>query len=129
MLVLTTVLAHAAPGPRVLLQNAADPDVYMPVAGLGTDFASCENASASGNQSFAPALQWLQLGGRRFDGALSYGCDFGVGQAIRASGLARSEVFVASKIGPGGLPLPLGFTTSRPAPWHRRASAHPSRDC
>jgi hypothetical protein len=53
----------------------------MPVAGLGTDFADCENASSTGNQSFAASLLWLQLGGRRFDGALSYDCDRGVGQA------------------------------------------------
>tara|TARA_B110001452_G_scaffold89748_1_gene73683 strand:- start:339 stop:1361 length:1023 start_codon:yes stop_codon:yes gene_type:complete len=93
----------------VLLRNAAAPDSRMPVAGLGTDFSFCENASASGNQSFAPSLSWLQLGGRRFDGALSYGCDKGVGSAIRASGVPRNEAFVVSKIGPGGLPLPLGF--------------------
>ncbi len=95
--------------PFVVLRNAAEPDTFMPVAGLGTDFSFCENATASGNQSFAPALQWLQLGGRRFDGALSYGCDAGVGAAVRASGVNRSDVFIVSKIGPGGLPYPLGF--------------------
>ena len=95
--------------PSVVLRNAAAPGTIMPAAGLGTDFDFCENASASGNQSFAPSLQWLQLGGRRFDGALSYGCDTGVGEAIRASGVSRRDVFVVSKIGPGGLPLPLGF--------------------
>lgn len=100
-------VGHAAPS--VVLRNAAAPGTVMPVAGLGTDFDFCENATASGNQSFDAALLWLQLGGRRFDGALSYGCDRGVGEAMRASGVNRSDVFLVSKIGPGGLPLPLGY--------------------
>ena len=93
---------------RVPLHNAADPNTLMPVAGLGTAFHFCFNKS-SGNQSFAASRMWLQLGGRRFDGALSYGCDIGVGNAMRASGLPRSEVFFVSKIGPGGIPYPLGY--------------------
>jgi 2,5-diketo-D-gluconate reductase A len=97
-----------ARAPAVELFNAALPGTRMPAAGLGTDFRFCENASSSGNASYGPSLQWLRLGGRRFDGALSYGCDRGVGEAIRASGVNRRDVFVTSKIGPGGLPLPLG---------------------
>jgi diketogulonate reductase-like aldo/keto reductase len=95
--------------PSVTLHNAAAPGLRMPVAGLGTDLAACENASASGNQSFHASQQWLALGGRRFDGALSYGCDRGVGNAIRMSGIDRKEIFVTSKVGPGGLPFALGF--------------------
>ena len=104
-----TLITLCVAQPTVPLHNAAARDVRMPVAGLGTDFDFCENASASGNQSFAPSLEWLKIGGRRFDGALSYGCDKGVGAAIRASGVPRNEVFVVSKVGPGGLPLALGF--------------------
>ena len=52
-----------AGGACVLLHNAADANVSMPVAGLGTDFSGCENASESGNHSFAASLLWLQLGG------------------------------------------------------------------
>ena len=94
---------------RVPLANAALPGTLMPVAGLGTDFSFCENATASGNASFAPSLQWLRLGGRRFDGALSYGCDAGVGAALHASGVPRADAFLVSKVGPGGLPEALGY--------------------
>ena len=92
----------------VELFNAADRGVFMPVAGLGTALSSCFNTSTP-NASFAASLLWLRLGGRRFDGALSYGCDTGIGSAIRASGVPRGEIFVVSKIGPGGLPLALGY--------------------
>jgi len=110
MLMLTTLVTIASlAAPSVELFNAAAQGTLMPVAGLGTDFSFCENASASGNQSFGPSLLWLQLGGRRFDGALSYGCDKGVGAAVRASDVSRAEVFIVSKVGPGGLPLPLGY--------------------
>ena len=36
------------------------------------------------------SLQWLSIGGRRFDGADSYGIEPGIGQAIKDSGVARS---------------------------------------
>lgn len=108
-LLLSMLSSSVVPPLSVPLGNAAAPGMRMPVAGLGTDFSFCENATADGNQSFAPSLMWLRLGGRRFDGALSYGCDKGVGAAIRASGVPREEAFVVSKIGPGGLPLPLGY--------------------
>jgi hypothetical protein len=54
-------------------------------------------------------LSWLHLGGRRFDGAISYACDRGIGAAIAQSGVPRGEVFITSKVGPGGVPFPLGF--------------------
>ena len=64
-------MQHTRTAPSdVRLRNAADADVLMPIAGLGTDFSTWENSSTP-NGSFAPSLLWLQLGGRRFDGALS----------------------------------------------------------
>ena len=45
---------------------------------------------------------WLSLGGRGFDTAWEYETQIAVAAAVAASGLARSEVFITSKI-PGSL--------------------------
>lgn len=37
------------------------------------------------------------------------GCEPGIGLAIKHSGLAREDVFIVSKTGPGGLAWPLGY--------------------
>jgi diketogulonate reductase-like aldo/keto reductase len=59
------------------------------------------------------SLMWLSLGGRRFDGADSYGIEPGIGEAIKMSGVPRKEVFIVSKTGPGGLAWPLGYNETK----------------
>jgi len=48
----------------------------------------------------------VKVGGRRLDSADSYGNEKSVGEAIQASSLDRSEIFILSKIGPSH---PLGY--------------------
>ena len=90
----TTLFAAAAAGvtaanndnsaaPDVLLKNAADSDVYMPVAGLGT---GCNIGGCDGQHpmnALNMSLSWFQLGGRRVDGADSYGIDGSIGLAVK----------------------------------------------
>ena len=85
----------------------------MSAAGLGTGGPGCYNETSDQLASFNSSLSWLLLGGRRFDGAISYACDRGIGAAIAQSGVPRSEVFVTSKIGPGGVPFALGFNETK----------------
>ena len=96
--------------PSTLLQNAADPGTYMPMAGLGMgnigDYGS--NAYAALNAT----ASMLAIGGRRTDAADSYGCEPGIGLAMRRAGLCegatRGSIFIESKIGPGeGLKRPI----------------------
>ena len=97
----------------VLLNNTAQPGVYFPANGLGTGCAvgGCNAATRGKAQQVAEQMtaQWLRLGGRRIDSADSYGIGHGVGRAVAASGVPRSEIFIVSKTGPGGLCYPLGY--------------------
>lgn len=106
-LVLDIIVAHSA----VRLMNAADPDVLMPAAGLGT---GCQIGGCRWNDAVAKSKAWsvaeamtrrfLSLGGRRIDDADSYGIAQGIGAGLKASpSVARSTVFIVSKVGPGGL--------------------------
>jgi diketogulonate reductase-like aldo/keto reductase len=98
----------------VVLQNAADPGVSMPLAGLGMPCGplySCSASSYNGTRTF------LAAGGRRTDSADSYAAaEPGIGLAMRQwmaeTGSRRSELFIGSKIGPGGACFPLGFNES-----------------
>ena len=81
----------------------------MGASGLGTGGAGCYNESSDQLGSFNSSISWLRLGGRRFDGAISYACDRGIGAAVAASGVPRAEVFLTSKVGPGGVAFPLGY--------------------
>lgn len=114
LLVLPSCHAAAVPQiptvPRALLQNAADPGTYIPMAGLGMG-----NIGKYGHNAYAAVnaiASMLTFGGRRTDAADSYGCEPGIGLAMRRAGIfqwpARSSIFIGSKIGPGGLPFPLG---------------------
>lgn len=96
---------------RVTLQNAADPGVAMPVAGLGTGCAigGCNIVPGSDMVAFNMTMSWLKLGGTRIDAADSYGCEPGIGLAVQRSGIGRKKVFLESKTGPGGLAWPLGY--------------------
>ncbi|MGA2929636.1 MAG: aldo/keto reductase [Solirubrobacteraceae bacterium] len=66
----------------------------MPVLGLGVwqvpDGPECEHA-----------VRWaLELGYRHIDTAQAYGNEQSVGRALRASGVAREQVFVTTKFYP-----------------------------
>ena len=107
--------AREQPHEGLPLHNAAAPGMTMSVSGLGTGGPGCYNESSDQLASLNSSLSWLHLGGRRFDGAISYACDRGVGAAIAQSGVPRHEVFVASKVGPGGVPFALGYKRDQSA--------------
>ena len=63
----------------------------MPLVGLGTWEYNDTVAGAAVESAF-------KLGYRHVDTALTYGNQRGVGQALHATGLARQEYFITSKI-------------------------------
>ena len=63
----------------------------MPIVSAGHPDDGRRNETAS-------ALAWFQGGGRAIDTALSYHNQKDVGAAVRASGLAREEIFITTKI-------------------------------
>lgn len=98
------------------LRNAADPGVTMPFAGLGMP---CGPTYTCKQSSYEGTLTFLALGGRHTDSADSYtGAEPGIGLAMRewmASDPAanrRADLFIGSKIGPGGACWPLGYNES-----------------
>lgn len=68
------------------------PDVLMPRLGLGT------YKSAEGPEVEHEIAYGLETGYRGIDTASMYGNEAGVGRAMRASGIAREDVFVATKV-------------------------------
>jgi 2,5-diketo-D-gluconate reductase B len=68
----------------------------VPVIGLGT-------WQLSGRQCHDSVREALELGYRHIDTAQMYGNEQEVGRAIRDSGIARSEIFLTTKIAPGNL--------------------------
>ena len=74
----------------------------MPVVGFGTYQLTDDEAEAS-------TLAALQAGYRHVDTAQGYHNEAGVGRGIKASGLARGDVFVTTKLWPGnaawGMPV------------------------
>lgn len=78
---------------RVVLLRGADgqPSVQMPLVGLGTWLttgAECERLVAAG----------LAAGLRAIDGSENYFNSDAIGRAVEASGVPRSELFLASKL-------------------------------
>jgi diketogulonate reductase-like aldo/keto reductase len=73
---------------KVTLNNG----VEMPILGFGvyqvTDAAECERS----------VIDALQAGYRLIDTAAAYGNEEAVGRAIKKSGIARSEIFVTTKL-------------------------------
>jgi len=69
------------------------PDVWMPLLGLGT-------WQARGATAEAAVLRAIDVGYRHIDTARAYGNEAEVGRALAASGVARSEVFVTTKLRP-----------------------------
>ena len=104
---LTAVFAVslAADIPSVVLKNAARPGMEMPVPGIGTwGYVHTPGTGVPGevwNDTVAEIAtgQWLSMGGRRIDGSRGYGDQVGVGKAVKASKIPRSEIFMTSKIG------------------------------
>lgn len=93
--------------PAVRLRNAAQENVMMPVIGIGTGAYAPNSTFPHGeywNDSVAEKAvgEWLRLGGRRIDAAFSYHDQVGIGRAIRQSGIPRDQIFITSKVGPGG---------------------------
>jgi diketogulonate reductase-like aldo/keto reductase len=62
----------------------------IPTIGFGT--------SGMGDDCSAPIVTALKLGYRHFDTAWKYGNESAVGEAMRASGLPRSEIFLTTKV-------------------------------
>lgn len=73
--------------PDVNLNNG----VTMPALGFGVFQTPPEETSAA-------VLEALRTGYRHIDTAAAYGNERGVGEAIRQSGLSRSDVFIETKI-------------------------------
>ncbi len=76
------------------LVDAAEiaPGVLMPWVGLGT-YRSAEGAEVEHE------VEWgFELGYRGIDTASLYGNEEGIGHALRRSGIAREDVFIATKV-------------------------------
>jgi 2,5-diketo-D-gluconate reductase B len=63
----------------------------VPRIGLGT-------FGRTGDAGIGAMLTALEVGYRHIDTAQSYGTEAGVGEAVRRSGLPRSEVFITTKV-------------------------------
>ena len=86
-----TVSETATFAPRAApLANTAPPDTRLPMFALGTGGLS---------SPFESALSWLRQGGRHIDTGECYGNEKDVGRAIVASGIARAELTITTKIG------------------------------
>ena len=89
--------------PSVTLMNAAKPGTKMPVAGIGTGGYNRRPGVGPGEVwndtvSEKAIKEWLAVGGRRIDGAIEYRDQVGVGNAIKASGVPRKDIFMTSKV-------------------------------
>lgn len=73
--------------PEIVLNNG----VTIPQLGFGT-------FKVPPAETAAVTLQAIEIGYRHLDTAQMYGNEAGVGEAVRRSGLDRSEVFVTSKL-------------------------------
>ncbi len=75
------------PAPTLPLRGG----VEIPVVGVGT-------SPLQGDECFRQVLAALEVGYRLVDTAESYGNEAAVGEAIRASGIDRSEIFITTKL-------------------------------
>ncbi len=67
-------------------------DVFVPCIGFGT------YKSKNGEEAYSAVLEAINCGYRHIDTAALYGNEESVGEAVRASELARKEVFLTSKV-------------------------------
>lgn len=77
----------AQPAPTLPLRRGAE----IPVVGVGT-------SPLVGDECFRQVLAALEVGYRLVDTAENYGNEAAVGEAIRASGIDRSEIFITTKL-------------------------------
>lgn len=68
--------------------------IGMPLTGFGTYQLSHDQAEACVSEA-------LKAGFRHIDSAESYGNEEGCGRGIKASGIAREEIFITTKVFPG----------------------------
>jgi diketogulonate reductase-like aldo/keto reductase len=106
-----TATAAAAAPPAQLPPITIAPGVAMPAVSCGhpddTASVNCTHGKGPGCAAVAGkmATMWLKLGGTGLDTAASYENQPQVGAAIRAAvaaGTNRSNIFVTTKINPGG---------------------------
>lgn len=64
----------------------------IPQLGLGT-------SGRTGEEGMAAILEAIELGYRHIDTAQNYGSEGPAGEAMRRSGLPRSEIFITTKVG------------------------------
>lgn len=94
--------------PSVTLMNAAKPGTKMPVTGIGTGYYNHQQGSGRPGEFWNDTIaekaikEWITLGGRRIDGCVDYGDQIGIGNAVKASGVPRKDIFMTSKIPPVG---------------------------
>ena len=80
------------------LQVQGGKTIDVPTVGYGTWAAGGPNKPAAGDWVKKAVLDALNAGYRHLDCAWYYGVDREIGEAIRDSGIPRSELFVTSKI-------------------------------
>ena len=69
----------------------------MPANGLGT----CCRKTARGQPIIAATKEYLRLGGRLIDTAMAYRNHEEIGEALRASGVKREDLWITSKLASG----------------------------
>ena len=69
----------------------------MPANGLGT----CCRKTARGQPIIDATKEYLRLGGRLIDTAMAYRNHEEIGEALRASGVKREDVWITSKLASG----------------------------
>ena len=106
-----TVIRHHVPSIR--LYNAADPDLRMPVIGLGTGgYPSAKSPMASPEHwdeaaGFENTLKWFNIGGARWDSAFLYESRGGVAAGLlnvtnNWTTTKREDIFITDKVGAFG---------------------------
>src|SRR5262249_20328085 len=88
-------LRTAADMPRSAADTVLAHGAAMPVIGLGTGAMSGAATTREHADSVAAALG---AGYRHIDTARKYGSERGVGEGIRASGVARESIFITTKV-------------------------------
>ena len=93
-----------ADAPSVMLMNAAKPGTKMPVTGIGTGGYNHQPGTGRPGEVWNDTVaekaikEWITLGGHRIDGAVDYGDQVGIGNAVKVSGVPREDIFMTSKV-------------------------------
>ena len=87
------VIASSANEDTIQLRNG----LQMPANGLGT----CCRKTARGQPIIDATKEYLRLGGRLIDTAMAYRNHEEIGEALRASGVKREDVWITSKLASG----------------------------